>query len=117
MTRDNAGFTIIEILVAIIVLTIGLLGLVSTAGLVTRMIGQGQRYTVASTLASERFEILRAEGCPAAGTGSETRGTYGITWTVTAVAGGKGRQIAAAVTSRTTRGTRTDNFTTTQLCP
>ena len=66
MTSER-GFTIAEILVAILVLTIGLLGLVTTAGLVTRMIGQGQRYSEVSNFASERFELLRAQGCPAAG--------------------------------------------------
>ena len=117
MKRDRAGFTIIEVLVAIIVLTIGLLGLVSTVGLVTRMISQGQRYTAASTLASERFEILRAQGCPATGSGAETRAPYAIAWTVTDVAGGKGRQLAVAVTSPTARGPRTYNFSTTHYCP
>lgn len=117
MRRDTAGFTIVEILVAVLILTVGLLGLVTTAGLVTRMIGQGQRYTEASSLATERFEILRAQGCPAAGNGSETRGAYTISWQIVDVAGGKGRQFAVAVTSPTNRGTRTDNFTTTHFCP
>jgi prepilin-type N-terminal cleavage/methylation domain-containing protein len=64
MTRNNArGFTIVEIIIAIVVLTVGLLGLVSTAALVTRMIARGQRSAVASTFASQRLEQLRPAAC------------------------------------------------------
>ena len=38
---NESGFTIVEVIIAIIVLSVGLLGLVSTAALVTRMIGRG----------------------------------------------------------------------------
>jgi Tfp pilus assembly protein PilV len=116
MTNER-GFTIAEILVAILVLTVGLLGLVSTAGVVTRMIGQGQRYSEVSNLANERFEILRAQGCPAAGTGSEARGAFTIAWRVTDAAGGKARALQVIVTSPTPRGTRADTLSTTQVCP
>jgi prepilin-type N-terminal cleavage/methylation domain-containing protein len=111
------GFTIVEVLVAVMILSVGLMGLVTTAGLVTRMIGQGQRYTEASSLANERIEILRSQGCPAVGTGTETRGAFTISWRVVEVAGGKGRGFTIAVQSPTTRGTRTDNFETVQFCP
>ena len=115
--KDRRGFTIVEVLVAVMVLAVGILGLVTTAGLVTRMIAQGQRYTRVSTLASERFEILRAQRCPAVGTGTETRDTYIIDWSVADTAGGRGRVIAVSVTSPTGRGMRTDSFSTAQLCP
>jgi len=39
--KNNKGFTIIEVIIAIIVLTVGVLGMVTTAALVTRMIGRG----------------------------------------------------------------------------
>ena len=60
---NERGFTIVEIIIAIMVLTVGLLGLVSTAALVTRMIGRGQRSAVASTFAAQRMERLRAGAC------------------------------------------------------
>jgi Tfp pilus assembly protein PilV len=114
---NRTGSTITEVLVAVIILSVGLLGLVTTAGLVTSMIGQGQRSTETSTLAGERFEILRAERCAAAGTGSETRGAYTVSWRVTEVTGGKGREFSVTVASPTGRGTRTARFTTTHFCP
>lgn len=115
--RSERGFTIVEILVAIMILSVGLMGLVTTAGLVTRMIGQGQRYTEASALANERIEVLRSQGCPAAATGTETRGAYTIAWRVTALAAPKGRGIVVSVQSPTTRGPRTDSFETVHYCP
>jgi len=82
MKANNArGFTIVEIIIAIVVLTVGLLGLVSTAALVTRMIARGQRSAVASTFAAQRLELLRPAACIAAqrsnGTDSLMRGS---TW-------------------------------------
>jgi prepilin-type N-terminal cleavage/methylation domain-containing protein len=115
--KGERGFTIVEVLVAIMVLSVGVMGLVTTAGLVTRMIGQGQRYSEASALANERIEILRTSRCPAAGTGAETRGAYQINWTVTSVAGGKGRDLRVTVQSPTIRGSRTDTFETVKFCP
>jgi len=82
MARNNArGFTLVEIIIAIVVLTVGLLGLVSTAALVTRMIARGQRSAVAATFAAQRLELLRPAACIAAqrvnGTDSLQRGS---TW-------------------------------------
>ena len=48
MTRNVRGFTIIEVLVAVLVLTVGVTALVGSAGIVTRMIGQGKRTTQAA---------------------------------------------------------------------
>ena len=58
--KNQKGFTIIEIIIAIIVLTVGVLALVSTAALVTRMIARGQRSADASAFMARRVERLRA---------------------------------------------------------
>lgn len=115
--RTERGFTIVEVLVAVMILSVGLMGLVTTAGLVTRMIGQGHRYAEASALANERIEVLKSQRCPAAGTGTETRGAYVVSWRVIEVAGGKGRGLNVSVQSPTTRGSRTDTFATVHYCP
>jgi type IV pilus modification protein PilV len=114
--NSQRGFTIVEVLVAVLVLSVGLLALVGTAGMVTRMVGQGHRYTIASALASERVEMLRAQGCPDAGAGSETRGAYTISWRIVDVAAGKGRRFFVSVQSPTPRGQRTDNVETVHFC-
>jgi prepilin-type N-terminal cleavage/methylation domain-containing protein len=63
LRNSERGFTLVEIIIAIVVLTVGLLGLVSTAALVTRMIARGQRSAVASTFAAQRMERLRPAAC------------------------------------------------------
>ena len=61
--KNNKGFTIIEIIIAIIVLTVGVLGMVTTAALVTRMIARGQRSAQASAFAARRLERMRVAAC------------------------------------------------------
>ena len=116
MTSER-GFTIVEVLVAVMILSVGLMGLVTTAGLVTRMIAQGHRSTEATAMANERIELLRAAGCPAVGSGSQTTAPYTVAWRVVQVGGPKGRAIQVQVTSPTTRGTRSHTFRTMHFCP
>jgi Tfp pilus assembly protein PilV len=61
--KNTQGFTIIEIIIAIIVLTVGVLALASTAALVTRMISRGQRSAEASGFATRRVERMRVAAC------------------------------------------------------
>ena len=61
--KNRRGFTIIEIIIAIIVLTVGVLGMVTTAALVTRMIARGQRSASASAFAARRVERMRIAAC------------------------------------------------------
>jgi type IV pilus modification protein PilV len=113
---NRSGFTIVEVLVAVLVLTVGLLGLAATAATVTRMISQGQRYSEATTLAAQRFEVLRSQSCTAMAAGSETHGRYSVAWTLTSVNSGKANQVTVVVVSPTARATRADSFQTTIPC-
>lgn len=61
--RVTAGVTVVEVLLAITVLTVGLLGLATAAALVTRMVAQGRRATEASLFAAQRLELLRTAAC------------------------------------------------------
>jgi prepilin-type N-terminal cleavage/methylation domain-containing protein len=70
--KTERGFTIVEVIIAIIVFTVGLLGLVTTSALVTRMIGRGQRSANAATFASKRLELLRVTGCRSQAAGKDT---------------------------------------------
>lgn len=115
MTNRN-GFTIVEVLVAVLILTVGLLGLATTAATVTRMISQGQRYSEAASLAAQRFEILRSQSCSAMTNGTGTQGRYSLTWTIAGTAGGKANTVKVVVTSPTASATRADSFQTTIFC-
>ena len=112
---SHSGFTLVEVIIAIIILSVGLLGLASTAGLVTRMIGQGQRYSEAAWMASQRFETLRSQTCESMSRGSASAGQFSSSWTVTPV-GTVVNRITVEVTSPTGVGTRIDTFATSVAC-
>ncbi len=94
----------------------GLLALVSTAALTTRMIAQGQRYSEATSYAQQRFEVLRSTDCAAITDSALTDGRYRVEWESRDVAGGRARQVRAIVHSPTPRGERSDTFVTTIPC-
>lgn len=116
--NDHKGFTIIEVLVALLVLSVGIIGLMTTAALVTRMIGQGERYSQASTMAAEQFEVLRSQRCSSLAAGSTTRGGFTLSWTVQDATGpgAEARRVTVVVVSPTVRGVRADTFATTIGC-
>lgn len=118
MTRNQAGFTIVEVMVALLVLTIGILGLASTAALTTRMIGQGERYSEVSARANERLEMLRAQPCSLMTAGSQTATPYTLTWTVDSIGGRPpGRRVQVIVASPTGPAEfRVDTFTSNFAC-
>jgi len=115
--QGTRGFTIVEALVAVLILNVGLLGLVTTAGAVTRMIGQGRITTVAAALAGEQLEALRSQGCPAPGSGSETRDGVTVAWQVGVPPFPRARILLVGVQWVTPRGPRADSITTVHSCP
>lgn len=64
------GFTLVELMVAVLVLTVGLFGLLSTSAVVARMVGKAGRQAVAVSVAETRFEKLRSADCTALAAGS-----------------------------------------------
>lgn len=121
--NNERGFTVVEVIIAVIVLSVGLLGLVTTAALTTRMIARGQRSAVAATFAAQRMERLRPAACIAAQqvNGSENlyRGSVNVasnTWTFTN-AGNSTIRIRVITTYITTKNrTHTDTLETAVSC-
>ena len=121
--RSESGFTVVEVIIAVMVLTVGLLGLVTTGALVTRMIGRGQRSAVAGNFAQQRLERLRTAACiPAqrvSGAENLMRGSTAVAsnvWRFTLVAGTTWR-IDLTTTYKTARNrSRTERMETTVIC-
>lgn len=122
---NERGFTVIEVLVAVTILSVGILALAGSAGTVNRMIGTGQRRTQATQVAAQRFEILRrtanqtATRCTALANGSQSYASgylKGVTETWTIATNGSMRTITEIVTRPTTRGTRADTLQTELTC-
>jgi prepilin-type N-terminal cleavage/methylation domain-containing protein len=84
--RRRSGFTIVEILVAIVVLVVGVLGLASSSAVVSRLIGGGAQQALAANVAQSRFEILRSRPCATIVNGSASARGVTEQWRVQQVA-------------------------------
>ncbi|HXY31076.1 MAG TPA: prepilin-type N-terminal cleavage/methylation domain-containing protein [Gemmatimonadaceae bacterium] len=85
--RSENGITLVEILVSLVVLSVGLLGVAATAIAVTRLTSGGTRRTLAAAAASSRLEGLRNIACARAASGRAVARGIEELWTV-APAGG-----------------------------
>jgi prepilin-type N-terminal cleavage/methylation domain-containing protein len=108
-----AGVTLVEVIVAIVVLAVGVIALAGSSGMVTRMIGRGKAETHAAQAASRRMEMLRAlagSTTPRCSDPGFTSGgpilSEGITesWVVSPT--GNIRRVRVTVTYLTVRGVR-----------
>ena len=106
---------LVEVVVATLVLTVGVLALAGTAPAVERMVAAGERMGGAAAAAASRFERLRAAGCGAPSDGRTDDARYTERWVVTAA--GPLRTVALIVTYADGRGTRSDAFEAAQWCP
>lgn len=66
--NPRGGFTIIEIMVAVLVLAVGITALVGSSALVTRQIGRGRMISLANEVATQRLERLRLLARPSGAT-------------------------------------------------
>jgi prepilin-type N-terminal cleavage/methylation domain-containing protein len=73
---DRRAFTLLEVLVALVILGVGVLGLSGNAALVSRLVGDGARLTLAATVATTRLEELRALPCASVSSGAAI--THGV---------------------------------------
>jgi len=120
---DTRGYSITEVLVAVLVLGVGVTALVSSSALATRQLGQGRILTIATEIASQRLENLRLLSRPINGEAPCTRAGFAgsavpdtvrsvvESWTVT----GSGNSRTLAVTVSYPRKGGMSTFTLTSL--
>lgn len=68
--RRRSGFSLVELLVAIMILVVGVLGMAGTAAIITRQLNGGAQQTLAAARAEARIEGLRGITC------RDTSGSY-----------------------------------------
>jgi prepilin-type N-terminal cleavage/methylation domain-containing protein len=119
----SPGFTLVEVLVAIVILGVGILALSGSSSLITRMIGRGKAETHAAMAASQRMETLRLAA--RAGTPRCTSAEFasggpviedGLTQSWTVSPAGSIRRVRVTVTYLTVRGIRSAVLETTIAC-
>ena len=81
--RGSAGFSLVELIVAITVLSIGVLALAATTAAFALQVTLGDVKTERAAALQSVVEGIRAADYASVGSGSETIGRYGVTWSVT----------------------------------
>lgn len=80
--QGQAGFTMVELIVAIVILAVGLLGLAGTTGWVVRQTTMSDVVTERAMARQAAMESIRAQPFDAVIDGSRTVGRFEITWQV-----------------------------------
>lgn len=112
--KSRGGYTIVELLVAIMVFTIGLLAMAGTASLIMSTIASSQTRSVAAGVAESRFESLRAQNCALhAGGTAVTRGVR-EDWSVKQMA--RADDVTVVITLQNRHRTRTQTFRSYMPC-
>jgi prepilin-type N-terminal cleavage/methylation domain-containing protein len=119
---DRSGFTITEVMIAVVILALGVLALVSGSAAATRMLSQGQRTTNAAAVAAARLERLRRAAnatnprCTSGNFASGNATTNGVTETWTVPTSGISRVVLEVVTYKKYSGTITDTLASIVSC-
>lgn len=114
--RARRGFTLIEMIIAIIVMTIGVMGLASTAGYVTQQMGSGNVQAIAAALSTKVADSLSSRKCTSLVAGNQTKRGVTVSWTVTTAT--RTRTVDQTVTYKPKRGsTKTLSYRMVLQCP
>ena len=124
--RNDAGFTMVELMIAIVVLAIGVTALAGTSGFVTRQIGRSRLATIATEVGTRRLELLKLAAAPNGATAACASAGFanggpvtaqGVTESWTVIAAGTLRTATVTVTyPRGAGGTSTQTFQTVIGC-
>ena len=109
----------IELIVALMIMSVGLLSLTSGAMLLTRLMSGGTIQSRAAASAYTRMERLRALNCANITSGADTVRGIVSRWTtqnVTFSSARRGVSVNLVVQYPTSRGPRTQNFQTIVPC-
>ena len=123
MKHSRLGFTLTEVLVAVLLLGVGIIALAGTSATVTRMIGLGKVETRAAQAASRRMEALRLAAYATsprctdprfASGGPVLSGSMTESWLVPPI--GRARKVRVTITYVTARGSREAMLETVLRC-
>ena len=120
--RDRRGFTLVELMVAMMLLSVGMLALASSSAVVIRQMAESGTMSVASAVAQTRIEKVRtlASTCTASAAATSTETTRGVneSWTVTPfiTTNTRAAQVSVTVTYYTRRGNRSQTYVSMVPC-
>lgn len=111
----RSGFTIVELIVAMLMLTIGLLGLAGVGAVVLKQMKGGTYQTIAASIAQSRFEQLEGDPCATIVGGSASVRGMTENWYVTAL-GLRAKTVYDTVTYASSKGPRKIGIHTVVAC-
>ena len=116
--KPRRGVTLIELLVAMSILSIGLMAIAGVSGSITRSLGESRNETLAATAAAARFERVAGTQCSAVTLNTVTAvANRNITERYVVTDNGNNtRKVIDSVSWTTRRGTRVAAFTTLLPC-
>lgn len=86
-SSPRSGFSLIEVVVAIVILTIGVLGLGGTTAYIVRQVTLADVMTERATALQSVIERVNAMPFANIGSGSDSVGVFAVSWTSTADGG------------------------------
>lgn len=119
--RSSAGLTLVELLVALVLLASGVLLVAGAAGTAGRLLADGRRASRAGRLAERRLELLRGDaaragsGCALASGRDSAADGVALTWQLGDL-GPALRRVALVITRPTPTGPRADTVVSWVTC-
>ncbi len=83
VTRTRAGFTVIEVIIAMVILTFGVLGLAGTTAYIVRQVALSDLMTERTVAFQTVLDRLQSLPYDSVGSGTDSVGIYGVTWSST----------------------------------
>lgn len=117
--RARRGVTMVELMVALAIISVGVFGLAGGATLVTRLMGGGTVQDRASRIANAHIEQLRSRSCSSISAGTDTVRSIISTWTksdITVSGNRRGVSVNLTVQYPTSKGMRSQAYRTILPC-
>ena len=105
---NRRGYTIVELLVAVMIFSVGLLAMAGTASVIMSTLTSTQSRTIAASVAESRFERVRATPCVNRAAGSALSRGISEAWTLDRLA--RADDVTVNVTFLSNRRQRTETF-------
>ena len=112
---NERGFSLAEVMIAMVILSVGVLGVAASSGYITKMTAEGGRQGGAAAVAESRIEQITGTPCANLGTGgSATTGKYTESWRI--VTSGLLKTIYVSISYPAGRTTRTSSYVAYMSC-
>jgi prepilin-type N-terminal cleavage/methylation domain-containing protein len=96
--RSRAGFTLAELIVSVVIITVGVLSLAGSSVGVVRQMRSGNQSTLAATVAQSRLEKIRSRPCAGLSSGDSVTRGMSEKWVVSTPSASRMTAVAETVT-------------------